>query len=244
MNASRHFAVAVILPVVCATVAVPQTVTFSSRQDGNLVSAGTSVTGPNYNANLNLSPYISEQGAEGYIVNWSTAIYGGLIPAAPVCVSPTTPPPPLPPLIAATNITGIVPRGAIKLSPARELSVDLEIPRLQTVLNASSIDCSAGPCTMSRPVSFPVKGAFNRMVSGIGASTFTNNGNRDIVNVDPLCTITSSFNGNDSGGTANFVGTIGMIAIAAPPLGANGSIHVQKGQQRFTSVCTPAPPPI
>jgi len=62
MNASRHFAVAVILPVVCATVAVPQTVTFSSRQDGNLVSAGTSVTGPNYNANLNLSPYISEQG--------------------------------------------------------------------------------------------------------------------------------------------------------------------------------------
>jgi len=244
MENARRLPVGVILLMVCAGVAVAQTVTFSSRQKGNLLGAGTSVTGPNYIASLNISPYTSDQGAEGYVVSWSTAVYGGPIPFPPPCVSPTDPPPPLPPLVVAVNVTGTVPLGLIKVSQPGVLSIDLDIPKLQTVLYASRTDCTAGPCIISYPVSFPVKGTFTRMTSGTGASTFTNSGNRDTVNIDPLCTTTSSFSGTDSGGTANFAGMIGTVAINAPPLGANASMHVQKGQLRVTSVCTPPPPPI
>jgi hypothetical protein len=243
MSTAIRLLTAILLLGLFAAVVAAQPFTMTVRQKGNLLTANASVSGPNYQAGVNVSPITMPDGRDAYWVNWFSTTLGGPIPPPPPCPGPTDPPPLPPPIIVSINVAGLMPASAIKVSDGT-LSLDLDISKLQPLSYAGGTDCTSGSCIPIFPASFPLKGTFTLLTGSVGTSTFSNNGSRDSQSIDPVCTTTYSFNGTESGGTANFVGTIGYITVTAPPLGSNGSMRVQKGQLRTTSICNPPPPPM
>ena len=227
-----------------AGMALAQSTTQTYRQTGNLVGAFATATGVNYQANVNISPAVSPGNNQDiYVVNWSTTVYGGPIPLPLPCPPPTIPPP-TPPDLVATFVSGLVPASAIQRLPSGGLSVDLDIGKLETLQFVGSVQCIGGVCNpIPPPPTFPLKGTFTPITSGVGAFTSSSNGNRSSLTIDPICRVGSSFSGSQTDTAAKFAGQIGAITVPAMPVGANGFLHLQKGQLTTTLTCTPPPPP-
>jgi hypothetical protein len=167
-----------------------------------------------------------------YTVNWSTNVYSEPFPP-PV-------PPPLPPDNIATFVAGLVSMSAIQRLSSGGLSLDLDIQKLDTLQFVGSVQCIAGVCNpIPPPTTFPLKGTFTPMTSGVGAFRSSSNGHRSTLTIDPVCRVTSSFSGTQTDTSAVFAGQIGAILVTAPPIGGNGSLRVQKGQMTATLICTP-----
>jgi hypothetical protein len=217
-----------------------QTQTF--RQTGNLAGGSATVTGAAYQANVYISPaQVQNNGPEIYWVYWTNTIYGGAVPP-PVCVNPTDPPL-LPPDMVSTTAAGFVPSSAIQRLPSGGLAVDLDLTKVQNPYIGSQ-RCVGGVCGfVPPPATFPVKGTFTPLTSGIGVSSSSWNGNRSFAFIDPICHVTNSYSGNQADTAARFTGQIGAIAVPAVTVGSNAQLHVQKGQWTQTSTCTPPPPP-
>lgn len=241
MRISKRLACGGMYLVVAACVAVAQTTTQTSRQTGNLLGADANVSGPNYQANVNITPAtLPGNNQEVYNVYWNTTIYGGAVPPPLPC--PVVPPP-LPPDLISTSATALVAASTIQRSSGG-VSVDFDIDTVQLQFVAS-VQCIAGICNpIPPPTSFPLKGTFTPVTTGPGAFSSSASGNRSSTNIDPICHIVTSFSGNQTDMSAKFAGQIGAISVLEMPVGSNGHLHVQKGQMTTSSTCTPPPPPI
>ena len=215
----------------CASLASAQSLSISYRQAGNLVGAAASTAGANYSASVSISPVIGGSDKNAYLVSWTVVTF-------------TTPPTPWDPYPAGTwfaTIIGILPPSGIKVSPpSGTLSVDLSISKLETVQVAIGNNCITLPCMPFVPSSVSALGTFTPYTAGVGASTFNRNGIDEQRNVSPWNVITTVFSGNESGGTANFSGTIGPITVVPPAAGSNGTITIRKGLLRYDQVPLPA----
>jgi hypothetical protein len=242
MSTSKRLVCGGVCLALAAWVAVAQTTTQTSRQTGNLVGADANTTGPNYQANVNITPAVLPGNIqEMYNVYWNTTIYGGAVPPPLPC--PVVPPP-LPPDLISTSVAALVPASAIQRSASGGLSVDLDIGKVQLQFVAS-VQCIAGICNpIAPPTTFPLKGTFTPVTTGPGAFSSSSSGNRSSTNIDPICHIATSFSGNQTDTSAKFAGQIGAITVPEMPVGSNGHLHVQKGQLTTSSTCTPPPPPI
>lgn len=242
MSVSKRLACVGVCLALAAWVAIAQTVTQTSRQTGNLVGADANVTGPNYQANVNITPAaLPGNNQEIYNVYWNTTIYGGAAPPPLPC--PVVPPP-LPPDLISTSAAALVPASAIQRSAASGLSVDFDIGKTQLQF-ITAVQCIAGVCNpIPPPTTFPLKGTFTPVTTDPGASSSSSSGNRSSMSIDPICHIVTTFSGNQTDTSAKFVGEIGAITVPEMPVGSNGHLHVQKGQLTTSSTCTPPPPPI
>ena len=223
-------------------VADAQTTTQTFRQTGNLVGADANASGPNYQANVNITPAtLPGINEERYNVYWNTTIYGGAVPPPLPC--PVVPPP-LPPDLISTSAAALVPASAIHRSTSGGLSVDFDLGTVQLQFVAA-VQCVAGVCNpIPPPTTFPLKGTFTPVTTGPGAFSSSSSGNRSSTTIDPICHIATHFSGNQSDTSAKFAGQIGTITVPEMPVGSNGHLHVQKGQLTASSTCTPPPPPI
>ena len=224
-----------------AWVAVAQTTTQTFRQTGNLVGAGANASGPNYQANVNVTPVaLPGNNREMYNVYWNTTIYGGAVPSPLPC--PVVPPP-LPPDLISTSAAALVPASAIQRLASGGLSVDFDMGKVQLQFVAS-VQCISGVCNaIPSPTTFPLKGTFTP-ATGPGAFSSSSSGNRSSTNIDPVCHVANSFSGNQTDASAKFAGQIGAITVPQMPVGSNGYLHVQKGQLTTSLTCTPPPPPL
>lgn len=242
MSISKRLVCGGMCLALAACVAVAQTTTQTFRQTGNLVGADANATGPNYQANVNITPAaLPGNNQEMYNVYWNTTIYGGATPPPLPC--PVVPPP-LPPDLISTSAAALVPASAIQRSTLGGLSVDFDIGKVQLQFVAS-VQCIAGICNpIPPPTTFPLKGTFTPVTTGPGAFSSSSSGNRSSTNIDPICHIETSFSGNQADTSAKFAGQIGAITVPETPVGSNGHLRVQKGQLTTSSMCTPPPPPI
>jgi len=242
MSISKRLVCGSIFAVLAAWVAVAQTTTQTFRQTGNLVGADASVSGPNYQANVNITPAVLPgNNQETYNVYWNTTVYGGAVPPPLPC--PVVPPP-LPPDLISTSAVALVPASAIQRSNSGGLSVDLDIGKVQLQF-VSSVQCIASVCNLiPPPTTFPLKGTLTPVTTGPGAFSSSSSGNRSSTSIDPICHIATSFSRNQTDTSAKFAGQIGTITVPEMPVGSNGHLHVQKGQLTTTATCTPPPPPI
>lgn len=227
-----------------AGMALAQTTTQTYRQTGNLVGASATATGANYQANVNISPAaLPGNNQEIYVVSWSTTIYGGSVPPPIPCMLPTDPPP-LPPDLVSTTVSGLVPSSAIQRLPSGGLFVDLDIGKIQ-VQYVGSVQCMNAVCNpISPPSTFPLKGTFTPVTSGPGTFSSSSTGNRSSLTIDPICRSVYSFSGSQLDTSAKFAGQIGSITVPAMAVAGNAQLHAQKGQLTTTATCTPPPPPI
>lgn len=225
----------------CAAVALAQTTTQTYRQTGNLVGASAYITGPNYQANVNISPAVAPgSNQEMYVVNWMVTVYGTNVVPPPVCVVPPTPPPP-PADMVSTTVSGLVPASAIQRLASGALSVNLDIGKLQQQY-ANTMQCLGGVCNpVPPPATFPLVGTFTP-ITGPSAFSSSSSGNRSTLNVDVVCRFMYSFSGNQTDTSARFAGQIGSVSVTDMGVGSNAQLHVQKGQMTQTSVCTPPTP--
>ena len=146
MNESNRLLWAGICFGLFAGTAGAQTITQNFRQTGNLIGASATVTGANYQANVNVSPGVPPgSNQEMYVVIWSVTAYGGSLPPIPPCVVPP-PPPPLPPDMISITVSGFVAASALQRLPSGGLTVDLDIGKLQQQF-VSSVQCINGACT-------------------------------------------------------------------------------------------------
>ena len=240
MSIEKRLACGGVCLALTAWVATAQTTTQTFRQTGNLVGADANVSGPNYQAFVNITPAtLPGNNQDMYNVYWNTTIYGGAVPPPLPC--PVVPPP-LPPDLISTSAAALVPASAIQRSASGGLSVDLDIGNVQFV---GSVQCIAGVCNqIPPPTTFPLKGTFTPVTTGPGAFSSSSSGNRSSTNIDPICHFSTSFSGNQTDTSAKFAGKIGAITVLDMPVGSNGHLHVQTGQLTTTSTCTPPPPPI
>jgi hypothetical protein len=242
MSISKRLVRGGICLALAALVAVAQTTTQTFRQTGNLVGADANASGPNYQANVNItSAALPGNNEERYSVYWNTTIYGGAVPPPLQC--PVVPPP-LPPDLISTSAAALVPASAIQRSTSADLSVDFDIGKVQLQFFAA-IQCIAGICNpIPTPTTFPVKGTFTPVTTGPGASTSSSSGNRSSTSIDPLCHVSTSFSGNQTDMSAKFTGQIGAVTVPDMPVGSNGHLRIQKGQLTTSSTCNATPPPI
>jgi hypothetical protein len=237
MSMSKSLACGGICVALATWLAAAQTTTQTSQQTGNLVGADANASGPNYQANVGITPVVSPgTNQEMYNVYWTTTIYGEGAPPPLPC--PVVPPPP-PPDLVSTSAAALVPVSAIQRSPSGGLSVDLDIGTVQLQF-ISSVQCIGGVCNpISLPATFPLKGTFTP-VTGPGASSTSSSGHRSSTSVDPICQ--TSFSGSQTDTLAKFGGLIGAVIVPEPPVGSNGHLQVQKGQMTMELTCTPPPP--
>jgi hypothetical protein len=239
MSMSKSLACGGIYVALATWLAAAQTTTQTFQQTGNLVGADTNASGPNYQANVAITPVVPPgTNQEMYNVYWTTTIHGeGAPPPLPCPVVP----PPLPPDLVSTSAAALVPASAIQRSPSGGLSVDLDIGTVQLQF-FSSVQCIGGVCNpISLPATFPLIGTFTP-VTGPGASSTSSSGHRSSTSVDPICQIATSFSGSQTDTLAKFGGLIGAVIVPEPPVGSNGHLRVQKGQLTMELTCTPPPP--
>ena len=133
---------------------------------------------------------------------------------------PPTPPPEPPPPLCPTMAAGILPASAASASGG---AVTINFDTAKMILLFASSGPSAWKGTFS-----PYTGLFST-----SAQTTGNQENSTVLPGFPdpatLFTIVQRTGGNRQQGTANFAGTVGPHAVAAPPMGANGSLFVHSG---------------
>lgn len=236
MSISKRLVCGSICAVLAASVVVAQPTTQTIRMTGNLVGANASVSGPDYQAYVSISPEaLPGNNQELYNVYWNVTVYA---PPGPVG------PPPNPPDMVSTSVNALVQASAIQSSKSGGLSVDLDIGKAQMVYS-SSVQCIAGTCqSIPPPITFPLKGTFTPLTAGPGTYSSSVSGHQYSISVDPVCRFETSFSGHQTEVSARFAGQIGDITAPEGPGGSNASLYVLKGQTTRTTACTPPQPPM
>ncbi len=233
-NWKHWFCVSAAVALLTASCLAQSTYT-TLRQNGNLLGASYAATGPYYYVYVHISagdpidgPFAAK-GGDTYLVYWRVITF-----------APPPPPPGHEPTdIVFTQAEAVVPASKIKLSPTGALSIDLDVSSPETIF-ARTQDCTAWPCTYSIPATFPLNASF-AWYTGIGSYATTSTGTQQSRNVDPICPIEQSFNGQRTSGSANFSGVIGPLTVVPPPAGYNASMNLSKGMLRIENRCTPPP---
>ena len=225
----RQMAALFVVAAFLAGVAAAQSMSFSYRQTGNLVGAVAGGTGSNQSWGVSLNPVIGADGRDSYLVSWTVQTWTNIQP---------TPFDPHPPGSWFATVIGIAPASEVRVSPAGTLAIDLSTAKLSQVQVAIVNDCTTmtNPCAPGAPATFVAKGVFTPCQAGFACSTFSRNGTdqQRVVN-PPWNVITTTFTGNQTGGDADFAGTVGPLMI--PPGSASiRNMTVRKGQLHYEQV--------
>lgn len=207
-------------------VASTQSISFSYRQAGNLVGAVAGGTGTNSSWGVNLNPVIGADGRDSYLVSWTVQTWTDTQP---------TPSNPYPRGAWVATVIGIAPASEVRGSPSGALTIDLSTSKLSQVQFAMVADCTTqvNPCAPGNPMLFAVRGAFTPCQAGVSCATFSRSGTNEQRAVYlPWNVITTVFTGNETGGDADFTGTVGPLVI--PANSANfRNLTIRKGLLRY-----------
>jgi len=178
---------------------------------------------PDQNVWASISVVDSSDGKKMYSVYWQTCIYN----------------PDYDHRLCAWA-SGLVPLSLIPTQKTESMTLDLDVPMLSDG-GAWGEDCTTGTCVPFTPVSLPLKGVITAY-SGPGSSYERTAGTTQQESIYPFGGHQSTtFSGERTNYSANFVGTVGTIAVSAPEIGANGNFVLSKGVRKWEQVYPPTP---
>jgi hypothetical protein len=219
----RRKAISIGIPALLLTGIAGQIVT-TSKLTGDTFNAQFSSFTPEGSAFAAIFPSLAHGGKQVYFIFWQSCTFHP-DPSHSLCM----------------EVNGQIPKPEFFPNQTQSLTLNLDV---SSIVNgfAFGVDCTTGTCVSFPVTSLPLNGTFS-VFTGPGSSTEKTTGQ-----------MTSQFNGGQFGPStsmtlsgdrlqfsANFVGTIGQIALTAPPFGANGTLNILRGQQTITQVYPTTP---
>jgi hypothetical protein len=218
----RGKAIAFGIPVLVLTGIAGQIVT-SFTLTGDTLAARFNYSPPGASAAAIVFPSVAPDGAKVYFVSWQTCTFN-------------------PDFIhrLCMTVSGLIPRTAVKANQTESLTLNLDVSSLMNAFTFGE-DCTTGTCVPFTFASLPLNGTFTTF-SGPGSFTEKTTGSfiSDFI-FAPGESLSTALSGERLQFSANFAGTVGQITVTPPPIGANGTLNVSRGQETTTQVYPTTP---
>ena len=220
----RGKAIAFGIPALVLTGIAGQIVT-TFKLTGDMLGANFNYSPPGASASANFFPSVAPDGTKIYFVFWQTCTFHPDV-MHQLCMS----------------VFGEIPRTSVNAHLTESFTANLDVSSLMNALTFGE-DCTTGTCVPFTFSSLPLNGTFTAF-HGPGSFTQKTTGSAksdSILIFPPGGSLSSTLSGDRVQFSANFAGTVGEITVVPPPVGANGSMNLSRGQETFTQVYPPTP---